>query len=448
MRRPVTHLQDDSVVSYERRTINPYSMPAVRRIVRASKTLSVGAKLVFEALVDRARHDGRCFPSIGTIAEDIGVQVRRARRFVRELERARYCERECAFDSNGRQTSNRFVFPWRAEYEAEGRGSKLSVSPTRSKLSASPDGPILSGRSGSELSATGRLGLSALERKQIEGNQNESSSSSSGDDRSVVDLADATPPTPTTIERVGSEPWPWTCEETQEVREAIGAHYAKVRHRGQLALMANVVLPDLPLTRKVLAHMQGPPEVRVWLWDLSKREVDIRRWGFYPHDARGEWRDRRADVLNQWDAQRAADLLAAQIDAERKAAAAAECEAAELADQRERERQQEFIDAAVARGWKRFHPNSHCARCFGFGLCNRDGTDICECASGHAVRHKLERCNHCENSGVVNLPDGLCAWCKCAHAARRRRSQPNTVDGFNRAIANNRAMSQHGATVQ
>lgn len=129
---------------------NPYHVPKVRRIVRASKELSAGAKLVFDALVDRAGDDGRCFPGVDTIAEDIGLEGqdprRHARRFIRELELAGYCRREPAFDSAGRQTSNRFAFRWRPEYDADGRGADLS---------ASPNGPILSGTRGAEVSGEG-----------------------------------------------------------------------------------------------------------------------------------------------------------------------------------------------------------------------------------------------------------------------------------------------------
>lgn len=99
---------------------NPYPMPWARRAVRANSRLSAGARLAFEALVDRAGEDGRCWPSVGTLAGDIGVQHRQAQRFIRELTKGGFCRVEPAYDGTNRQMSNRFVFLWRPEYEREG----------------------------------------------------------------------------------------------------------------------------------------------------------------------------------------------------------------------------------------------------------------------------------------------------------------------------------------
>ena len=49
------------------------------------------------------------------------------------------------------------------------------------------------------------------------------------------------------------------------------------------------------------------------------------------------------------------------------------------------------IEAAHARGWKRFHPDSDCERCHGFGLDARTWGD-CDCRSGVERVRQLLHC--------------------------------------------------------
>ncbi|HEV2201725.1 MAG TPA: hypothetical protein VGR73_18040 [Bryobacteraceae bacterium] len=55
------------------------------------------------------------------------------------------------------------------------------------------------------------------------------------------------------------------------------------------------LLPDLALTTKVLAFMDGPDDVLLWLLDLTSRRVRPEGWGLYLADA-AKWPIRRPDV--------------------------------------------------------------------------------------------------------------------------------------------------------
>ncbi len=92
----------------------PYGMPEVRSAIRACRSLSDRAKLVWLALAERHGEDGECYPSAETIGADIGGVVERlVRRYLGELEKAGLIRRTPRMSAAGRQTSNVVEFLWR-----------------------------------------------------------------------------------------------------------------------------------------------------------------------------------------------------------------------------------------------------------------------------------------------------------------------------------------------
>ncbi|HEU0122631.1 MAG TPA: helix-turn-helix domain-containing protein [Bryobacteraceae bacterium] len=80
--------------------------------VLAAEDLSPGAKLCYGILCRYAGQDGRCYPSIQTLAEHLRVSARQARKYVSELVERGYVERE---QSSVGET-NTFHFLWREEF--------------------------------------------------------------------------------------------------------------------------------------------------------------------------------------------------------------------------------------------------------------------------------------------------------------------------------------------
>jgi len=171
--------------------------------------------------------------------------------------------------------------------------------------------------------------------------------------------------------------WTWPDGDRQQAREALQAHFG--------ALM----LPNLDLTREVLAHMQGLGDLHLWLSDLTARRVKIKGWGFYLRDAQN-WPSRRADVQAQVGAQRALMEAESRANDQANATAAREAEAAMQVYEQQQRAQQEFIDAAEAQGWPR-DSKSICPFCYGFGRRDVDTGARCDCGSGRKVRLKLEQ---------------------------------------------------------
>lgn len=79
-------------------------------LVRA-KGLSPGAKLTYGRLVRYAGQDGECYPSVPTLAAEIGVSVRQTQYYVSELERVKLIRRMTRLSDCG-QTSNAYQFLW------------------------------------------------------------------------------------------------------------------------------------------------------------------------------------------------------------------------------------------------------------------------------------------------------------------------------------------------
>jgi hypothetical protein len=84
-------------------------------LVRA-KGISPGAKLAYGRLVRYAGQNGNCFPSVDSLAAEIGVGERQAQKYLANLERAKLIRRVKRFSGAG-QTSNTFEFLWHSVFE-------------------------------------------------------------------------------------------------------------------------------------------------------------------------------------------------------------------------------------------------------------------------------------------------------------------------------------------
>jgi hypothetical protein len=78
--------------------------------------LSIGAKLAWARLARYAGRDGRCFPTMKTLGEEIGVGERQAQKYVAELERHQLVRRVSRYLGRA-QTSNGFEFLWHELFE-------------------------------------------------------------------------------------------------------------------------------------------------------------------------------------------------------------------------------------------------------------------------------------------------------------------------------------------
>jgi hypothetical protein len=73
--------------------------------------VSAGAKLAWGRLARYAGEDGRCYPTVKTLAGEIGVGERQGQKYLAELERAHLIRRVRRFERRA-QTSNEFEFLW------------------------------------------------------------------------------------------------------------------------------------------------------------------------------------------------------------------------------------------------------------------------------------------------------------------------------------------------
>jgi hypothetical protein len=94
-------------------------------LVRA-KGISPGAKLAYGRLARYAGQDGRCYPSVGTLASEIGIGDRQAQKYIAELERKGLLRRVSRY-SDGAQTSNAFEFLWHGLFEGVNDRSGAAV---------------------------------------------------------------------------------------------------------------------------------------------------------------------------------------------------------------------------------------------------------------------------------------------------------------------------------
>lgn len=79
-----------------------------------STDISASAKLLFGRLARFAGKDGRCFPSVGTLAVELGMTARQVQRLIARLCEAGFLRKDAQYRSDGSQTSNAFFFLYHA----------------------------------------------------------------------------------------------------------------------------------------------------------------------------------------------------------------------------------------------------------------------------------------------------------------------------------------------
>jgi|HubBroStandDraft_6_1064221.scaffolds.fasta_scaffold11923_9 hypothetical protein len=81
------------------------------------KKLPAGAKLVFGRLCRYAGRDGRCWPAVETLAEEVGLGERQTQKHLRTLEQKGFIRTVKRFGADGSQTSNDYIFLWHQIFE-------------------------------------------------------------------------------------------------------------------------------------------------------------------------------------------------------------------------------------------------------------------------------------------------------------------------------------------
>ena len=115
---------------------NPYRLFTglfIPEVLCCYPSLSAGAKLAWGRLARYAGMDGRCYPTMKTLGDEIGVGERQAQKYVAELENAKLVRRISRYARRA-QTSNAFEFLW---HELFTRGVN-DRSPKESHLEESP----------------------------------------------------------------------------------------------------------------------------------------------------------------------------------------------------------------------------------------------------------------------------------------------------------------------
>jgi hypothetical protein len=76
--------------------------------------LPAASKLLYGRLARFAGKDGRCFPSVETLAQEMGMTARQIQRLLVQLCKARFLRKEAQYRSDGSQTSNAYFFLYHA----------------------------------------------------------------------------------------------------------------------------------------------------------------------------------------------------------------------------------------------------------------------------------------------------------------------------------------------
>jgi len=119
---------------------NPFGMfngCFIPEALMSFQSISPGAKLAYARLTRYAGRDGACFPSVTTLASEIGVGERQAQRYLAELEEASLIRRIQRYSSDSGQRSNAIRFLWHPLFEGacESPGGDGSDTGGRSDLS-------------------------------------------------------------------------------------------------------------------------------------------------------------------------------------------------------------------------------------------------------------------------------------------------------------------------
>jgi GntR family transcriptional regulator len=76
--------------------------------------ISASAKLLYGRLARYAGRDGRCFPSVETLAVELGMTARQVQRLLWQLCNANFLRKDAQYRPNGSQTANAYVFLYNA----------------------------------------------------------------------------------------------------------------------------------------------------------------------------------------------------------------------------------------------------------------------------------------------------------------------------------------------
>jgi len=96
---------------------NPYGMFNgiwVPESLLRCTAISASAILLYGRLAKYAGRDGRCFPSVETLALELGMTVRQVQRLLWQLCNAKFLRRNAQYRPNGSQTANAYVFLYHA----------------------------------------------------------------------------------------------------------------------------------------------------------------------------------------------------------------------------------------------------------------------------------------------------------------------------------------------
>jgi hypothetical protein len=96
---------------------NPYGMFNgiwIPESLRKCSIISASAKLLYGRLAQFAGEHGRCFPSVETLAAELGMTARQAQRLIAKLCSAGFLRKDFQYRPNGSQTANAYVFLYHA----------------------------------------------------------------------------------------------------------------------------------------------------------------------------------------------------------------------------------------------------------------------------------------------------------------------------------------------
>lgn len=113
VRRSDTEQRDEQKLPAMGEVFNPYGMfngVWVPESLLKCSDICVAGRLLFGLLARFAGRDGRCFPSVETLAKEMGMSARQIQRLLTKLCRAGFLRRDPQYRSNGSQRSNAYYF--------------------------------------------------------------------------------------------------------------------------------------------------------------------------------------------------------------------------------------------------------------------------------------------------------------------------------------------------
>jgi hypothetical protein len=380
-------------------------------ILKTRHKLTDGHKCLYTLLVRRWGQKGPCFPGQESLAADLGRSVREVKVWIGDLEAFGLIRYRRRGRGNGKRgLTNEYTFLWHRIFEVQ--------SPPKARFSKCDYGRF-EVRKSAVLKCEDQHALYKEETRTKEACADGNSSSSVVTGR-LIEFPSNEPATTKVplSENKNNEntPW-WTPEDLKNAKDALA------KHRTPLYSYFGGPIPDSSLVAQVLRHFSDLAEFIAWLEELTKRfpGKKVQSWGFYEHDARCQWPERRAEVE--------AKLAAATRNR-------AQMQAEEERTKREREREQrqreELISKCRAKGWKRYK-DLNCKRCAGYGR-EPDTEQTCDCKAGKQFEHESTKCPRCDHSGIIDLSEdslALVEWCDCQHAIARKKDEPDHVEKRN-----------------